>query len=213
MIKVAATYHTTELNDAEVDAICIALTNQANQDIGKAWGLAPVSVGRHRLRAEEWHLVFLEDSDQAGALGYHNDETPYGLPLMKVFTRDCYEDGVAYSACASHELAESLVDPFLRRCETDEEGKAWAAEIGDPAQSSTYEISGIEVQDFVTPAWFNPTPPTGSKFDHTGKIKRPFEVPQGGYAQWTSDLQSWHEIGMELGAGHTRPERRKKRLK
>lgn len=206
MIHVAAV-NASKLTDAEVDAICKALTSQATHHIAPAWDLTTVSVQRRIPVATDWQLAFLEDSDQAGALGYH-DELPSGRPLMKVFVATCEQDGIEPSACASHELAEAMVDPDLVRM-TDAGSKAWACEVGDPAQSLTYTVDGVTVQDFVFPAWFLTSPPPGAKFCHTGGITKPFQVPSGGYAQWTSDLRGWHSIGSELGAGHTRPSRRR----
>jgi hypothetical protein len=210
MIHVAAVNESRLLSDPQVDAICKALTYKATHHIAPAWNLSTVAVARKAPGATEWQLVFLDTSDQAEALGYHED-LANGLPVMKVFVKSCREDGVSESACASHELAEALVDPDLIRT-TTAPGKAWACEIGDPAQSITYVVDGVEVQDFVTPQWFGAPVAPGSKLCHTGEIRKPFEVPKGGYAQWTSDLRSWHEIGAELGAGHSRPARRKAAL-
>lgn len=211
MIRVAAVRETSLLTDSQVDAICTALTRQGTYHIARAWDLCAVKVERRTPTAADWVLAFLDNSDQAEALGYH-DRLATGLPVMKVFVKDCRADGVAESACASHELAEAMVDPNLARVEVGKSGYGWACEVGDPAQAVTYEVDGIQVQDFVYPAWFDTAPPSGAKFCHTGQIKAPFEVPAGGYAQWTSDLKGWHSIGQELGAGHDRPRRRQEKL-
>lgn len=207
MIHVAVENKSTILTGTDVDAICEALTYQATYHIAPAWKLSTVSVQRKVPVTTDWLLVFLDDSDQAEALGYHEDAAN-GLPIMKVFVRSCRESGVSESACASHELAEALVDPDLIRT-TMAPGKVWACEIGDPAQAITYAVKGVEVQDFVTPQWFGAKPTPGSKLCHTGEIHKPFEVPRGGYAQYSTDLRNWHSIGMELGAGHSRPTRRR----
>lgn len=207
MIHIAAVSQSTLITGTEVDAICKALSYQATHHIAPAWGLSTVSVARKTPGTTDWQLIFLDNSDQAEALGYHED-LANGLPVMKVFVKSCRQDGVSESACASHELAESLADAFLARAEVNA-GRAWACEIGDPAQSLTYEVEGVVVQDFVTPQWFGAPATPGSKLCHTGEIKKPFEVPRGGYAQYTTDLRSWHSIGMELGAGHNRPARRR----
>lgn len=209
MITVAVT-NTSSLSTEEVAAICRALSIQGTHDIAPAWGLSNVSVQPRKRLATDWTLLFLENSDQAGALGYH-DDLSNGLPVMKVFVKTCKEAGVSPSACASHELSEAMVDPYLTTANFDGRSKFWAMEVGDPAQASTYEIKGVEVQNFVTPQWFNSKAPAGSKFDHTGAIARPFEVPSGGYAQFfdiPNPSKGWQHVGFELGAGHTRPSRR-----
>lgn len=211
MIHVAAVNESKLLSTTSFESICSALTVQATRHIARAWGLAPVSVVPKPPSQGEWVLAFLDTSDQEGALGYHEDLTN-GLPVMKVFVKSCREDGVSESACASHELAEALVDPYLTTANFDGRSKFWATEIGDPAQSSTYVVDGVELQDFVTPQWFNPRPPVGAKFDHTGAITKPFEVPKGGYSQFldiTKPSAGWQQVGLELGAGHTRPEQRR----
>jgi hypothetical protein len=105
-----------------------------------------------------------------------------------------------------------MVDPYLTTANFDGRSKFYATEIGDPAQASTYVVDGVEVQDFVTPFWFSSSPPPGVKFDHTGAITRPFQVPNGGYSQYldlSNPQAGWQQIGAELGAGHTRPARRR----
>jgi len=199
----------SSLSASEVDAICGALSIQATQHIARDWGTAAVEVVRRPFQAGDWRLLFLENSDQAGALGYH-DDLANGKPVMKVFVKTCEEDGVSASACASHELAEALADPYLTTANFDGKSRFWATEIGDPSQSSTYTINGVEVQDYVTPHWFNPNPPKGARFDYTGKITKPFEVPNGGYAQFldlSNPSKGWQDIGFELGAD-PRPEKR-----
>lgn len=209
MITVAVANHSS-LTKAEVEAICQALSDQATHHIAPAWRTQGAKLLLRAPAVTDWQMLFLEDSDQEGALGYHDDETSHGLPRMKVFVKDCEADGISPSSCASHELAEALVDPYLTTANFDGASKFWATEIGDPAQASTYEIGGVEVQDFVTPQWFGAP---GSQFDHTHTITRPFQVPKGGYAQFL-DINhpgnGWQEVGFELGAGHSRPSRRKR---
>jgi hypothetical protein len=205
MITIAAR-NDSSLSTSEVDKICRALSIQGTHHIAKAWGLAHVSVQQRSRRAADWHLYFMEHSDQEGALGYHDEET--GLPILKVFVADCERAGIAPSACASHELAEALVDPWLRRSEQDPKGRFWACEVGDPVQSSTYEVfevPGVVLQNFVYPAWFGEAP---GQLDHLALIKEPLEVPEGGYAQHWDPSKGWESIGLELGAGHSRPQRR-----
>lgn len=215
MPDVAVVRQSTRLSAEQAAKIASALEGQANQHICPAWGLEPVTVAVKTPGPADWKLVFKEDSDEEGALGYHRDQVS-GLPVMEVFVHTCEQAGVSASSCASHELAEALADPYLSTANLDVKAiKFWATEIGDPAQASTYEVNGVEMQDFVTPAWFDSTPPPGAKFDHTGKITKPFEVPPGGYAQFL-DLRhpgkGWQNVGMELGengkAGHTRPKLR-----
>lgn len=217
---VQAVNESSGLSDSRVDEICRALSIQGTHHVAPAWGLEPVSVQRRHRTDGDWQLVFLDNSDQAEALGYH-DTTPDGLPLMKVFVKTCQEYGVTASACASHELAEAMVDPDLLRVSYDEpHSRAWFLEVADPTQDFTYEIGGIEVQDFVYPAWFKPYITVADErrgLTHLRKITHPLTVPSGGYAQFTTDLRNWQHVGLDKydgenrleKVGHSRPERRR----
>jgi hypothetical protein len=206
MPAVAVVNQSTILDDETAAKIASALEQQANEDICPAWGLAPVTVAVKAPGPADWQLIFLDDTDQDEALGYHKGSET-GLPVMEVFVHACRQAGVSESACASHELAEALADPYLTTASFDGGSKFWAVEIGDAAQSSNYEVDGIEMQDFVTPAWFDSTPPIGAKFDHTGAITKPFEVPEDGYSQFldlNDSSKGWQVVGRELGAGDMR---------
>jgi hypothetical protein len=216
MIHVVAINESTAIADSTVDAWCVALTLQATHHVAPAWGTSTMHVERiakgSAIPKGAWLLVVADTSDQEGALGYHEDQVD-GLPVMYVFAKDCAKYGIAPSACASHELSEAICDPGIQKAEIVG-GKAWALEVGDPVQAFTYICDGVIVQDFVTPAWFDASPPAGARLSYLGKVQKPFEVPPGGYAQYTTDLRSWHQVGAEQGpsamvkAGHKRPEQR-----
>ena len=54
----------------------------------------------------------MDDSDQAGALGYH-DLTSAGLPMGKVFARTDLQNNLSWTVTVSHELLEILGDPMI----------------------------------------------------------------------------------------------------
>jgi hypothetical protein len=213
VIRVAAA-NRSSLSAAEVTEICRALSIQGTHHIAPAWDLTTVSVQVRAQLATDWLLVFGTDSPTEGALGDHEDQAS-GAPILNVYVNDCTRDGVSPSACASHELAEAMVDPYLTTANFDGRSKFYATEVGDPAQGSTYSVDGIEVQDFALPAWFNSKPLHGAKFSHTGFLTAPFEIGHGGYSQYI-DLKDpgkgWQQVGLELGTGHSRPSRRRKTL-
>lgn len=199
-ITVRAKNQSSKLSNTQVDEISRALSIQATHHIAPAWGLDAVSVQQRARRAGDWTLLFLDRSDQEGALGYHDWE---GKPVMKVFVEDCLRAGVDPAACASHELAEAMCDPDIIRCTVDSQhNRVWAVEIGDPMQSFTYDVAGQEMQDFVLPAWFIPDAPR--PYSYLDKAGAPFSVPNGGYAQYidlSKPSEGWHSIGQELGDG------------
>jgi hypothetical protein len=92
---------------------------------------------------------------------------------------------VSVSVCAGHEADEQDVDPSCTSTATAPNGDVWALEVGDPVETSSYNItiadgSQVAVSDFVYPSFFDPqgSPP----FDHVGVVSAPFTMAPGGYA-------------------------------
>ena len=153
-------------------------------------------------RADEWQLGLFESPDVADALGYH-DQTRDGLPLMKVFPFLDESDGVPWSTTASHELTETLVDPWLRRCAQGPDGKIWAVEVADAVERDQYLIDGVAMSNFVLPAYFEPPPSGAGPFDFMHLVKAPLEIRPGGYGQQWSERHGW----LHVPNGEMRPAR------
>src|SRR5262245_16316521 len=113
--QISVINESTLLTDSDVIPVVAALQQQVLNDFRPIWGLdaeltvipqgTPPPIGT-------WWLVLLDDSDQAGALGYH-DLTPDGLPIGKVFAGSDLKFGMSWSVTASHELLEMLADPNI----------------------------------------------------------------------------------------------------
>jgi hypothetical protein len=138
--------------------------------------------------------VFLDDSDQAGALAYH-DLTNEGLPISKVFVKSIQADNSSISAGATHELCEMAVDPWLNSAYQDPQGAFWAGEVCDPVEDDRYgyQIGGILVTDFVTPNWFAHQHAQAT-IDFKGHTTVAFAVLSGGYAQKFDPQKGWEQI-------------------
>src|SRR5271154_5703301 len=105
----------TVLNDNDIRPVIEALQQQVSDDFFPAWGVDAKLTFIPTASAppgDTWWLTILDDSDQAGALGYH-DLTPDGLPLGKVFAATDLKYGNSWSVTASHELLEMLADPNI----------------------------------------------------------------------------------------------------
>jgi hypothetical protein len=175
-----------------------AFEQQWNKDLASVWGVDQsaftfVPKG-HAPPAGSWWLVFLDDSDQAGALAYH-DLTNEGLPLSKVFVKTILADKASVSVGATHELCEMAVDPWLNSAYQDPHGLFWAGEVCDPVEDPhyAYAIEGVQVSDFVTPNWFAHKFAKGP-IDFKGHANAPFEVLSGGYAQVFDPQQGWVQV-------------------
>ncbi len=185
---------------AEAQTCVGALQRQVTEHFAPAWGidaaLSLVAPGARPL-AGSWWLVILDDSDQAGALGYH-DLTDEAMPLGKVFVRTAQNAGVKWTVTASHELLELLADPAINLTVCANENNdlvLYAYEICDPCQADEfgYTIDGVSVSDFVFPSWFENFHRSGAvPLDYCGKIAAPFAILPGGYA---NVLDTGHPAG------------------
>jgi hypothetical protein len=213
-IKISIKNDSSRLTDAQVSAVVPALQTQVSRDFAPPWGVDAdldfVPKGQQPL-AGHWWLVVLDNSDQAGALGYH-DMTPDGLPLGKVFAATDLQFGTQWTVTASHELLEMLGDPAINLTaltmtnfdlNQNVVGRLYAYEVCDACEADPdgYDINGVLVSDFVYPAWFESFRQTGStQFDHQLRITDPFQLLPGGYIS-VYDMTSgtgWQQISRPL---------------
>src|SRR5271166_5102256 len=110
-IQISIINASTVISDPDGAAATAALQTQVTRDFFPIWGtpatLTYVPKG-HTAPTTTWHLSILDNSDQAGALGYH-DITPQGLPLGKAFAKTDLRYGLSWTVTISHELFEMLV--------------------------------------------------------------------------------------------------------
>jgi hypothetical protein len=223
-IKISVINASTVVKDTDVPPVVEALQVQVHDHFAPIWGvdadLKVVAKGQ-KPPAGTWWLTILDNSDQAGALGYH-DLTTDGLPIGKVFARTDQEFGEDWAVTASHELLELLADPNINLTvfeQTDAGGRIYAYEVCDAceAEKFAYKINGIKVSDFVFPAWFESFRKPGStKFDYQKRIKKPFQLLAGGYigiydvaagTGWTQLTASRHNFRARAPVGSRRERR------
>lgn len=200
--RVAVVNESTKIENSLTYHITKALQLQVRRDFAPIWGTDATVVATEPadLAAHHWVLGVFDSSDQADALGYH-DITPLGKPVMKVFVNDAIAAGMSLSSVASHELLETLVDPFIESLALndagDGTGELFGLEVADPVQADVYLIGNLPVSNFVTPWWFGDPLPAGLKYDFLGKLSGPFTIAPGGYfssAKITkAGLQGWQQ--------------------
>ncbi|MEH1771276.1 MAG: peptidoglycan-binding domain-containing protein [Nostoc sp.] len=189
-IQISLINESTLLTDKELESVLPSLQTQVHRDFAPVWGidadLTFVPLGG-KPNPDSWHLVLLDNSDQADAVGYH-DLTDQGLPLGKVFVATDIQAGNQWSVTASHELLEMLADPEINLTVFTQktQGKVviYAYEVCDACEPDNfgYLIDNVLVSDFVYPTWFELFHQPGqTKFDHCNHIQKPFEVLAGGY--------------------------------
>lgn len=198
MLHLAVINESTSISDSNVKEMIPAFQHQWNTDLRSIWGVEEstftwVPKGQAPA-AGTWWVVFLDDSDQAGALAYH-DLTNEGLPISKVFVKSILADNSSVSVGATHELCEMAVDPWLNSAYQDPRGTFWAGEVCDPVEDDRYgyKIQGILVTDFVTPNWFAHQH-AQKAIDFKGHAHKAFAVLSGGYAQKFDPQNGWVQV-------------------
>jgi hypothetical protein len=144
--------------------------------------------------AGAWSLILLDTTDQAGALGYHDDEQGTEIPYSDVFCQTAIADGATPSSVASHEALEMIVDPYVAspRVETNPaDGRQYIVEVGDPVQGCDYDIgapegrmTGTMVADFALPVWWGMKSSSPTQMSFRGSVSQPFQIAPAGYISW-----------------------------
>ena len=178
----------------DLDDLIAAMQVYVDQHVAPVWGTPAKLVKSTGFQKGKWAMVFLDNADQPGALAYH-DLTPDGLPLSKVFVKTTIQNGDLVSVSASHELVEMLVDPAINMMTTGPDPKIiYAYESADPVEALSFNVNGIPMSDFVYPSYFEVFhKPNSAKFDHLGKVTRPFQILAGGY-QITFKNGKWSQV-------------------
>ena len=145
---------------------------------------------------EAWQIIVADDSDQAGALGYH-DFTPDGRPISYVYAKTALDAGYSWTVTFSHELVEMIADPWISALMQTGDTRFHALELGDPVEDDLLgyhiHVEGhppVLVSDFVLPNWF--VPGSSGQFDFRDHCVEPLEVLPGGYAYIYED--GWYAV-------------------
>jgi hypothetical protein len=188
-IQISIINESTVVSDADVQQAVADLQIQVHQHFAPAWGIDAdltfvPSYGQPA--ANTWWIAVLDNTDQAGALGYH-DITPDGLPLGKVFAGTDIQNNLSWTVTVSHELLEMLGDPDINLSmfmeNNDGTGTLYAYETCDACEDDQYAymINNTKVSDFVYPAWFETFRASGTQFDYCNYITAPLQLLPGGY--------------------------------
>jgi hypothetical protein len=168
----------------DLDAFVTALQNFVTDHMVPVWGTPAHLIHTDGFKKGAWGFVFLDVADAANALAYH-DLTPDGFPLSKVFVQTISQAGASLTVAASHELVEMLVDPAINMLTTGPDpNAAYAYEAADPveADSLSFKVDGFDMTDFIFPSYFEFfRKPNSTKFDHQGRVTKPFQILTGGY--------------------------------
>jgi hypothetical protein len=163
------------------DKLTAALQACYDQFFVPVWGYPVKLYNTAKAKPSDWQLIYFDNADQAGALGYH-DLTTKGQPVSKIFVKTTLADNELVSVTACHELFEMAIDPVANLWAQANDGTEYAYEMCDPVEEDTFEVNGIAMSNFVHPSWFEPFKHlAGTKYDHLGKLKAPYSMTKGGY--------------------------------
>lgn len=166
----------------KLEDLVTAMQSYVDDFLYPVWGCMAKLTATDGPVANTWSMVFFDNADVEGALAYHDEETHQ--PVSKVFVETTLNDGEDVAVSATHELAEMLVDAPINRYASAGDGETmFAYEVCDPVEDESFPINGLNMSNFVLPAFFEPDPLGQTvKFDHMGSLTGPFTLTTGGYA-------------------------------
>lgn len=140
-------------------------------------------------------LIITDDSDQAGALGYH-DQTEDGKPIAYVFAKTTMEAGLELSVTVDHEYTEMEIDERARLIWDLGGGIGLAYETCDQVEADEYgfDFHGIRLSDTVAPEWFEES--ARGPYDWTHQLASPLTLMPGGYIGVYED-GTWSQVYSE----------------
>lgn len=192
---IIVTNHSTVHTDAEVQGWLPAFQYAVSYQFAPSWGSSCRLLYGTVVPARAWQIVVLDDSDMAGALGYH-DETADGYPLGKVFAKTDQQYGYNPTVTFTHELFEMLADPDLSRAYQTTNTTFHALEVGDPVEADNFAYEntahpGVKISDFILPSWFGQGFEKVGSYDHCKFVTQPLQVLHGGYVSIFVSGQGW----------------------
>src|SRR5271157_5223075 len=202
---IAVINESTSVTNAECATMCQAIQVQLNLHVLPAWNMKAATItfyaDKTKVPGYAWVVNMLDNSTQAGALGYHsldNDKVDafiFATPVLQnggavMVYNPSNPTQYLVSATLSHEVCEMIGDRYANGFSVGPQisaGNLYCQELSDPVEDGTYAIpmDGVQVgvSNFVFPAWFNPeaTMLANAPFDYMKKLTAPFSMTPGGY--------------------------------
>jgi hypothetical protein len=207
VVNVVLVDRTRSIDTTLLHAAAIALDQQVTKDLASVWPGISANVSMapsiKALAPGSWP-VFLVKSLPPGEGGFHLDK--HNQPYAKVIASPTDD---SWTIDASHEIVEMLVDPYGNRMHTSRAIKIdgdnvvdatgvfnYLVEACDPCEANDfgYQIGGILVSDFITPAYYESGVTPGRPCSFKGNITRPRELLKGGYISYVQPDGSWNQI-------------------
>jgi hypothetical protein len=222
---IAVINESTMVTNAQCNTMCKAIQVQLDLHVLPAWNMKAATIqfyaDKTKVPGYAWVVNMLDNSTQAGALGYHsldNDKVDafiFAAPVLQnggavmVYTPS-NPNQYLVSATLSHEVCEMIGDRFANGFVVGADNATlYCQELCDPVEDGTYAIAmdgyQVGVSNFVFPSWFNPeaTKAANAPFDYLNKLSAPFTMTAGGYlieAQINNETQvtPQHKFGEKM---------------
>lgn len=202
---IAVINESTMVTNAQCNTMCKAIQVQLNLHVLPAWNMKAATItfyaDKTKVPGYAWVVNMLDNSTQAGALGYHsldNDKVDafiFAAPVLQnggavmVYTPSNPTQYLV-SATLSHEVCEMVGDRYANGFSVGPQissGNLYCQELSDPVEDGTYAIAmdgyQVGVSNFLFPSWFNPeaTKAANAPFDYMDVLTAPFTMTAGGY--------------------------------
>lgn len=202
---IALINESTLVSNADCNTMAAACQIQLNLHVAPAWNQKAPTItfyaDKTKVPGYAWVVNMLDNSTQAGALGYHSLDND--LVDAFIFAQPVLSNGgttmvfdpknpsqYTVSATTSHEICEMFGDRFANGFSVGtqiSQGNLYAQELCDPVENDSYPITvnGVEiaVSNFIFPSWLNPeaVPSKNMPFDYMKKLSAPYTMDAGGY--------------------------------
>jgi hypothetical protein len=201
---IAIINQSTLVSNYDLEIMAKAIQIQLDLHLLPAWNLKSGTVQFYANAAQvpgyAWVASMLDNSTQAGALGYHEEDNDkvdafiFAEPVLSnggtILNFDPSNPSqYTVSATLSHEICEMIGDRFSGGFSQGPQisaGNLYCQELCDPVENDSYGIAvdgySVSVSNFVFPSWFNPEATSiNLPFDYLNKLTAPFTMDAGGY--------------------------------
>lgn len=186
--NIAIAADTKSITHEELERVVAAIQTQVTRDFAPVWDVDARLLVHERIEdvpTGMWSITIADDIGVEGRLAYQTEDDsgrPYGMVLFSE----------TWSHSVSHICLEILASPHSDRFVQGPSPKPRQGEVQFSVQTCDpcgalelgYEIDGVGVSDFCTPAFYDPASPPGTKLDHTGALTAPLRVAELGYLMW-----------------------------
>lgn len=219
----------TVVKDEDLQKMCDAM-QAFDPTFASTWGITPTTFtfvpngDPTQAPNGTWIFVVIDDDQNVpGALAFHSEDND--IVDAFILAKTVLDNGGtvmsgpnSVSTALHHEVLEALIDPTINAWW--DVGKTFAAEVCDPVQSTSFDMNGVSLSNFVTPNWRDNQNTTGP-FDYLNELKAPGTLLDGGYAIYRTagqgtETQTWGRsipgwvVGMKFQRPNSRTRRRLK---